>query len=362
VTNGVTNAQGKPGDYDTGIGIACDGPYINAPDEGSVYYDKTLGAATKGDNPYFPSAGWSASAVSDTYFAPNRVIPSSGMLGSLPARLKSDEVFETLTFSPNPRDSTHRGLSSPPDYLWMDLFNMPIVEPYAISEPFSTAGKVNLNYQIVPFDYIKRSTALRSAIAPNMISVILSRSDLYKAAGTGTTGSGTMRIPIHADQTLRQFEEKFTNNTIFRNAAEIASIWLYPSQITNAANLFTNTLSSDTNGSRTAISNWWYSPGTTTTPNYRIATADNLREQPYATLYQNLTTQANTYTTHVFVQSLTQTPTGKLVVGGEWRGSFALERFLDPNNPSLPDFANASSPNAMGYYQFRVNNTKQFLP
>ncbi len=36
----------------------------------------------------------------------------------------------------------------------MDLFNMPTVEPYAISEPFSTAGKVNMNYQILPYTYI----------------------------------------------------------------------------------------------------------------------------------------------------------------------------------------------------------------
>jgi hypothetical protein len=31
---------------------------------------------------------------------------------------------------------------------------MPVVEPYAISEPLSVAGRVNLNYQIVPFTNI----------------------------------------------------------------------------------------------------------------------------------------------------------------------------------------------------------------
>ena len=31
---------------------------------------------------------------------------------------------------------------------------MPFVEPYLISEPLSTAGRVNLNYQIAPFSYI----------------------------------------------------------------------------------------------------------------------------------------------------------------------------------------------------------------
>ena len=42
----------------------------------------------------------------------------------------------------------------------MDLFWMPEVEPYAISDCFSTAGKINMNYQIVPFTYITRNTAL----------------------------------------------------------------------------------------------------------------------------------------------------------------------------------------------------------
>ena len=46
----------------------------------------------------------------------------------------------------------------------LDLFNMPIVEPYAISEPFSTAGKVNMNYEMMPFRHIERSTALRAVL------------------------------------------------------------------------------------------------------------------------------------------------------------------------------------------------------
>ncbi len=33
---------------------------------------------------------------------------------------------------------------------------MPVVEPYPISEPLSTAGRINMNYQIVPFTYINR--------------------------------------------------------------------------------------------------------------------------------------------------------------------------------------------------------------
>ena len=115
----------------------------------------------------------------------------------------------------------------------------------------------------------------------------------------------------------------------------------------------------DTAGSSSNIQGWWFSnPGTTG----KLPTGDNLREQPYVALYQNLTTQSNTYTTHVFVQSLVQSPSKKLNVTGEYRGSYSLERFLDPNNPGLPDFAVTTSPGAARYYQFRVNSTKQFLP
>jgi hypothetical protein len=63
----------------------------------------------------------------------------------------------------------------------LDLFHVPVVEPYAISEPFSTAGKVNLNYVIAPFgyaagdagtnpntriprSYLRRDTALRGVL------------------------------------------------------------------------------------------------------------------------------------------------------------------------------------------------------
>ena len=54
----------------------------------------------------------------------------------------------------------------------LDLFQMPVVEPYPISEPFSTAGKVNLNYHIAPFGYITRSTALRGVLTPMRVSAV----------------------------------------------------------------------------------------------------------------------------------------------------------------------------------------------
>ena len=52
----------------------------------------------------------------------------------------------------------------------LDLFTMPVVEPYAISEPFSTAGKINMNYQIVPFTYIDRSTGVKAVLNSELIA------------------------------------------------------------------------------------------------------------------------------------------------------------------------------------------------
>jgi hypothetical protein len=160
------------------------------------------------------------------------------------------------------------------------------------------------------------------------------------------------RHPIHLNETLKQFQAKFDSNQIFKSASEICSIWLYPGNTTTS----TTALATDTAGSSSGITAWWYTIGD------KSGTGDNLREQPYTALYQNLTTQANTYTVHVYVQALDQPPSGKLIVTGEYRGSYALERFFDPKDPSLPDFIRDPNSNAMADYQFRVNNTTQFLP
>jgi len=352
---GITNAQGRPPDFETGLADVPDGAYSRKPDEPTLKFNfdaAVMAVATdpKGAlTPYYVGLGnngWGW-VGENTLFAPNRQVPSPGMMGGLPSRgTEANGAWETLLFCPNPAAgataSAHRGFDSPPDHLWMDLFTMPIVEPYAISEPFSTAGKINMNYQIVPFTYVTRSTGLRAVLAANRVSAMTNASP----------NAFPLRYPIHLDETLNQFQSKFTNNQIFKSASEISSMWLYPGNLTNSTNRL---LTAETAGSSAVISTWWYSGD-------RPLTGDNLREQPYTALYQNLTTQANTYTVHVYVQALDQPPSGKLIVTGEYRGSYALERFLDPKDPSLPDFTDPTKPNAMGYYQFRVNNTTQFLP
>ena len=340
---GIKNAQGKLPDFDNGVGGMPDGAYSRKPDEGAI---RISGQGT----PYYLNSWASFDLVGETtYFAPNRQVPSAGIMGGLPSRAtEANGAWETLLFCPNPAagttSSVHRGFLSPPDYFWMDLFTMPIVEPYAISEPFSTAGKINMNFQIVPFTYVTRSTGLCALLAGNKVSAIL-----------GSAPQTTIRYPINPDQTLKQFQAKFDSGQIFKSATEICSMWLYPGTPGNPA----LALVTDTPGSTTGIQSWWY---TAVAANDKSGTGDNLREQPYTVLYPNLTTQSNTFTTHVTVQALAQAPSGKISVTGEYRGSFSIERFLDPKNPNLPDFTDPAAPNAMAFYQFRVNNTKQFLP
>ena len=46
----------------------------------------------------------------------------------------------------------------------MEYFWMPVVEPYAISVPFATSGKINMNYQMLPFSYIRRATGMHGIL------------------------------------------------------------------------------------------------------------------------------------------------------------------------------------------------------
>jgi hypothetical protein len=53
---------------------------------------------------------------------------------------------------------------------------------------------------------------------------------------------------------------------------------------------------------------------------------------------------------------------------GEQRGSAVIERFIDPSDPTIPDFTtNVSTTSITGttldqFYRFRVFNAKQFTP
>jgi uncharacterized protein (TIGR02600 family) len=393
------NVWTNGGDFDTSVGGAVDGPYINKADESSVQFSSRYNCSG-----YFTfqwcQPQWCS--VGAARFSPYRQIPSAGVFGSLPVGLDPSNpsitnAWRTLLFCPNP-NASNRVAGNPPDYMLMDLFNLPVVQPYPISEPFSTAGRVNLNYQIAPFNYINRDSALRGVLkSVDMAAIPESQAFDYKGPNLysrciqhgppNTTNNNFYyyRYPIHLNETLKQISAKFSTNGFFRSGAEICSVWLYPANPPGPQNM-TNPampLVTDMAGSTTNLFNWWYGGVGTTR---KGVTGDNQRERPYALIYPQITTKSNTYQIHYRVQTLKQTATahpsdwstwidpgtgGRGItdkVVGELRGSAVIERYIDPSNPNLPDFAtNVTSSGISGtpmdsFYKFRVFNARQFTP
>jgi len=205
------------GDFDTGYGNAPDGPYINRPDDGDA---RGLTGKLNG-TPYFDHYRESRKRSSIAW-TPNRAIASPGVFGSLPTGVQHNVPWQTLLFHPMPPEK-HYGAKAPPDHLWMDLFWMPVVEPWPISQTFSTAGKINLNYQILPFQYIKRATGLHALMKAEKLLAIP-----RTAAATYKTGAGDKRWRhfIDIEETLKQWEEKFARGEVFRAGSELCEMYL----------------------------------------------------------------------------------------------------------------------------------------
>jgi uncharacterized protein (TIGR02600 family) len=375
-------ASGLYGDWDTGVGSIEDGPYINKSDEGDYEVSSTYGVDS-----YFSYGGIQVPAPS--LFSPNRMVPSAGVMGSLSSGVLQNHPWQTLLFCPNPAGgSAHPGFglsstgvgpdawppyTTPPDHLLMDLFSMPVVEPYAISEPFSTAGRINMNYQMVPFTYINRTTALQAILkSEKVIAIPNSVAPNYKSISfppPATTPN--IRLAIDPVQTLIGFDRRFNPQNyglsekpdIFRSPSEICDIYLVPQ-----GQLYTG------------MSNFWASSAASTS---YLLTGDNCRERPYATIYPRLTTKSNTFTVYVRVQALKQAlppnspPSawqswreGTDVIAGEYRGYQTVERYVDPTAiPAGVDYAsttiysNLAASNVLGRaYKFRVVEAKQFSP
>ncbi|HSI87283.1 MAG TPA: Verru_Chthon cassette protein A [Candidatus Methylacidiphilales bacterium] len=330
------NAGTVPGDWDNGFSIVPDGAFINKADEGIETTTTTL-------YPYFT---WlTGGGVGSTFFSPNRQMPCAIMFGSLPTGVFSDRPWQTLLFRPDPGGSPqHIGAVSPPDYLLLDLFTMPIVEPYPISDPFSTAGKINMNCQIVPFTYIKRETGLQAVLRSEQ-PLAMQDSDC-KTYKVQSTAYANRRSYLDIDQTLTGIRRRFADNDLFRSESEICSLWLVPQGQTYDA-----------------MQTFWQT---------RTLTGDNVRERPYANLYPRLTTRSNTYTVHFRVQTLKKAKNGAPVtewnetnnlVTSDFRGSSVIERYLDTANTAIPDYATAVNPAPLdNFYKVRVIETKQFNP
>jgi hypothetical protein len=103
----------------------------------------------------------------------------------------------------------------------------------------------------------------------------------------------------------------------------------------------------------------------------RRLTGDNSKERPYATIYPRLTTKSNTFTIHFRAQTLQKAPGGnpgewdetRDKILGEYRGSQTIERYIDPNDAAIPDYADLTSTSPISdFYKIRVLQAKQFTP
>jgi hypothetical protein len=173
------------------------------------------------------------------------------------------------------------------------------------------------------------------------------------------------RKEIDADQTTGLFYDRFSKTSsgvfsgdtgAFRTASEICDMQLVPSGV-----------------SPTAVKNGSYWAANS-------GTGDNAREVPYGQIYSRITTKSNVFTVHIRAQTVRKSkPAAGLTpaqraqaylqwddardqVVGEYRGSSTIERYIDPSDPSLPDFATDSKATMDDYYKFRVVGTKRFVP
>ncbi|MFV0336616.1 MAG: Verru_Chthon cassette protein A [Chthoniobacterales bacterium] len=350
------------GDFDNGAVLTHFGgaPGVNKPDEGQIdrktanAYPQEGGAGI----PYYASRISNKNA--ETFFSPNRIIPSPVAFGSLPTGVQAHVPWRTLLFRPAASYETAHSMGGPSDHLLLDLFWMPVVEPYVISDRFSTAGKVNMNYQIIPFTYVKRSTPMRAVLKNEKMTAIptsISENNAF-APNIHTGGAPSpltnydFRKELDVDEILSQFEDRFDqpdkDTNVFISASEICDIHMVP-QGSFATDM---------------TSTFWL--------NNRM-TGDNMRERIYSTVYPRLTTKSNTYTVHFRAQALKKVPgtpegtwvEGRDVVQGEYRGSTTIERFINPD-ANIPDYAAASNPFSAPtldtFYKWRVLSHRQFAP
>lgn len=377
--NGATMNNNRPGDWENGLAILPDGPFVRRNFEAGA--SRRNDSFIKDDSSYY-TYGYYYHDNTGIDFAPNRQVASGVIFGAMPTGIYSQAPWQTLLFCPNPParstgaldpidGSDHAGFAIPPDHLLLDLFWMPVVEPYAISEPLSTAGKVNMNYEMMPFSYIKRRTAMHSVLKNMRVAAIPA-----DAAGnwpsTGEPGYKDLdvcpwefRYQIDLDATtgtLRGFEERFDIGDVFRSPSEMCDVFLVPKKIR------TDDLPPESayppgavDGTYETMTEWW--------DDYQL-TGDNAREMPYNHIVPRLTTRSNTYRIHYRVQVLKKSRNSDPdtwdneldQVKAESRGSALIERYINPNS-DLPDFADpaVSDTEAVDdHCQYRILNQQKF--
>ncbi len=337
------------GDFVNGPGAFAMGGYFTEQDMGAV--------ATNNQVPYYMEREREGTGYRSIYntlvYSPSRMVPSPLVLGQLSTYLTeaNPNPWETLLFCRNPQGGTasHNGWADPKDHYLLDLFNMPVVEPYAISQPLETQGQANLNQAIAPFSYINRTTSLHAVLKGIRLYAIADKlGGKDKPLNEGDT---LAKMPDDPDFTLPLDVPKtvdlISQRGPFITASEFTEVFLVLEGQTAST-----------------VDNFWKA---------QYGTGDDLREAPYAHIYPKVTTKSNTYTVHMRVQALKQTGAGgnwgvwdesKDQVVSEYRGSATIERYVDPNDTSIPDFAQPANytKNLAPYYRWRTVSEKQFIP
>lgn len=359
------------GDFDRGISKHIDGAFINHPDEGNTRFAPGDDMAGGGYLPYFRGGG-GYEEVGATFFSPNRLVPSAVMFGSLPTGIFANRPWETLLFAP-PTSAGHKGAVSPADHYMLDWFHMPVVEPYAISEPLSTAGKVNLNSRLAPFGYVKVDG--RSYIQRHTGLWGVFKGMRQFALENSVPNGGHEESPLSKNFKSRweidpqSMTEKIIDPALdarkyFKSATEICELDL-PLKSTFAEEPGKAIKWNPTYNNLSARRTFW---------NSHAMTGDNSRERPYAHIYPRITTKSNVFTVHVWAQALAKNPSGEEGlfdeatdrILGEYRGSTTVERYIDVNEDAIKNEYDAAASTSIKsldpYYRFRVVNQKRFNP
>lgn len=383
-------------DYDTGLGGSPDGGFCNKSDEGSNTWRtwQTIPKVWYYNLPYYTTNG---EGGYDTYFSPNKQMPSPVQFGSLLAgRTKH---WQTLCFCPNAIGNPHPGITrDPKDHYLLDFFTMPVVEPYAISEPFSTSGKININYGLAPFGHIRRDTAMRAILHPVRV-VAVPNVDVanYKGGASGLLQDRNFRFRVDRDETLKAFQSYFSGKStgsqeLFRTGSQICEMYLYPNMYKTEAATSTGAKTPKPELRDIGIDAPKFTPGDNAMKHFWeqcVLTGDNLREKPYNDIYPRITTKSNTYTVHMWVQALKKSSTtglspiaaasaqllwdeAKDQVVAEYRGSTTIERYIDPEDRRFDprnvetaaknDLIDPDKTSLESLYRFRVVESKRFNP
>lgn len=346
---------------------------------------------------------------------PWRQASSAFIFGSLPTGVyghadnPAPRPWQTLLLCPNPRarrtapnssegpdwkasivdiQRDHFGFKSPRDHLWLEFFHLPAIAPDGFGDAVSTEGKVNMNYQMMPFTWIKRATAMHGALHGVRLTAIpssavgINSGDEHYKKPDGTASGLQFRYAVDADKSLLAFDQqRFDAGDVFRSPSEICDMWLVPKRLEAHDYELGNVkpANPDVLSSYASMLDWWEGPDKADPTDGFEATGDNLREAPYAQLYPRLCTKSNVFTVHYRVQLLKKSRSTKPgewdetrdTVAAEHRGQTTLERYLDLNKKTIPektipDFANPDKfdPDKAldDYYNIRVVNRRDFKP